>query len=126
SSDKESDRNLGHNIYVAGLSTRTEEADLERLFEPFGKARHKGTWHLSADLTSVYWQIDRCQIMRDPQTQSHRGFAFVTMARAEDADKAIEKLNGTELHHRCIRVELGKRARPRTPTPGKYLGPPKR
>ncbi|RKP24387.1 hypothetical protein SYNPS1DRAFT_23521 [Syncephalis pseudoplumigaleata] len=44
--------------------------------------------------------------MRDPQTQSHRGFAFVTMARAEDADKAIEKLNGTELHHRCIRVEL--------------------
>ncbi|KAI8050847.1 hypothetical protein BDF22DRAFT_693700 [Syncephalis plumigaleata] len=107
SDSKESDRNLGHNIYVAGLSTRTEEADLEELFHPFG-------------------EIARCQIMRDPQTQSHRGFAFVTMVNAEAAEKAIEKLHGIELHNRRIRVELGKRARPRTPTPGKYLGPPKR
>jgi RNA recognition motif-containing protein len=37
SENKKSDRNLGHNIYVAGLSTRTEEADLEELFHPFGE-----------------------------------------------------------------------------------------
>ncbi|KAI9590972.1 hypothetical protein BDF19DRAFT_389981 [Syncephalis fuscata] len=103
----EAKRNQGHNIYVAGLSYQTLEGDLEALFKEFGA-------------------IKRCQIMRDPQTQSHRGFAFVTMTDVQGARKAIEKLDGMELHRQRIRVELGKRARPRTPTPGQYLGPPKR
>lgn len=63
--------------------------------------------------------------MRDPHTNDHRGFAFVTMEHYEDADRAIEALNGLELEGRAIRVERAKRGRPRTPTPGRYYGPAK-
>ncbi|KAG0365016.1 hypothetical protein BGZ54_006947 [Gamsiella multidivaricata] len=48
--------------------------------------------------------------MYDPHTRESRGFAFVTMVRAEDADAAMQ----------------AKRGRARTPTPGQYRGPPKR
>ena len=89
--------------------------------------------------------------MRDPHTKDSRGFAFVTMELAEDADTAISSLNATELMGRTMNVEKARRGRARTrgsrflcsstslrtnrlnplvlflaATPGQYHGPPKR
>ncbi|KAI8598512.1 hypothetical protein EDD21DRAFT_382266 [Dissophora ornata] len=64
--------------------------------------------------------------MHDPHTRDSRGFAFVTMVRAEDADAAMQVLNGFELHGRAMSVNMARRGRARTPTPGQYRGPPKR
>ncbi|KAG0368663.1 hypothetical protein BGZ54_001474 [Gamsiella multidivaricata] len=99
--------NPGNNLFVNGLSNKTEQADLEDLFGKYGK-------------------VEKVQIMFDPHTRESRGFAFVTMVRPEDADAAMQVLNGFELHGRAMSVNMARRGRARTPTPGQYRGPPKR
>ncbi|KAG0032686.1 hypothetical protein BGZ81_010297 [Podila clonocystis] len=107
SNDNDESVNPGNNLFVNGLAIKTENADLEDLFGKYGK-------------------VDKVQIMQDPHTRESRGFAFVTMVKPEDADAAMQVLNGFELHGRAMSVKLAKRGRARTPTPGEYRGPPKR
>ena len=64
--------------------------------------------------------------MKDPHTQESRGFGFVKMVTAEEADAAKDGLQGESIEGRTLSIEKARRARPRTPTPGKYFGPPKR
>lgn len=64
--------------------------------------------------------------MKDPHTQESRGFGFVKMVTAEQADAAKEGLQGENIEGRTLSIEKARRSRPRTPTPGKYFGPPKR
>ncbi|RUS12454.1 hypothetical protein BC937DRAFT_87847 [Endogone sp. FLAS-F59071] len=64
--------------------------------------------------------------MYDPHSRESRGFAFIRMDTNDDAVRAIEGANGSELNGRNMSVEKAKRGRPRTPTPGRYYGPPKR
>lgn len=64
--------------------------------------------------------------MLDPHTKESRGFGFVNMVTAEQADAAKEGLQGEVIEGRTLSIEKARRARPRTPTPGKYFGPPKR
>ncbi|KIM82250.1 hypothetical protein PILCRDRAFT_473904 [Piloderma croceum F 1598] len=44
----------------------------------------------------------------------------------EEADAAITALNTTDLMGKTLNVEKARRGRARTPTPGRYYGPPKR
>lgn len=44
------------------------------------------------------------------------------MRSTEDATRAIEKLNGIELHGRNIRVDYSATTKPHAPTPGEYRG----
>jgi RNA recognition motif-containing protein len=53
--------------------------------------------------------------MMDRATNRPRGFAFVTMATAEEAQKAIAGLNGKDFGGRAITVNV---ARPREERPG--------
>jgi transformer-2 protein len=64
--------------------------------------------------------------MRDPHTRESRGFGFVNMATAQEADAAKEGLQGENYEGRTLSIEKARRAKPRTSTPGKYFGPPKR
>ena len=84
--------------------------------------------------------------MYDPYTRESRGFGFVTMESAEEADAAIAALNATDFMGKILNVEKvilvllpplyltqanktndkAHRGRARTPTPGRYYGPPKR
>lgn len=64
--------------------------------------------------------------MVDPHTKESRGFGFVKMVTAEQADAAKEGLQGEVIEGRTLSIEKARRSRPRTPTPGKYFGPPKR
>jgi len=64
--------------------------------------------------------------MYDPHTRESRGFGFVTMETGEEADAAITALNATEIMGKIVTVEKARRGRARTPTPGRYYGPPKR
>lgn len=67
-------------------------------------------------LTSVVPEhIERAEIIRDPETGRSRGFGFVDLASSEDAQRAIEELDGTEVMGRTLRVQLAKpRARTRS------------
>ncbi|KQK20866.1 RNA-binding protein CP33, chloroplastic [Brachypodium distachyon] len=63
----------------------------------------------AAELTSVFSEagsVDDVQIIYDKITDRSRGFAFVTMATAEEAAKAVQMFNGALLGGRTIRVNF--------------------
>lgn len=92
---------------MTGIHPRLTEDDVTRLFAKYG-------------------DVEKCQIMLDPHSKESRGFGFVKMATLEQADSAKERLQGEVFEGRTLSIEKARRSRPRTPTPGKYFGPPKR
>jgi cold-inducible RNA-binding protein len=73
------------NIFVGNLDFNTSEDELRQLFEAYG-------------------QVDRVAIMTDRDTGRSRGFGFVEMASAEDGEKAIAALNGSQVGGRTLNV----------------------
>lgn len=71
------------------MSFKTGEAELRDAFSQFGT------------VTDVY-------IAMDKMTGRPRGFAFVTMGTAEEAQLATEKLNGVDLDGRQLTVNEAK------------------
>lgn len=84
------------NIFVGNLDFNTSEEELRHLFEAYG-------------------QVDRVSIMTDRETGRSRGFGFVEMANAEDGEKAIAGLNGSQLGGRTLNVN---EARPKVERSG--------
>jgi len=80
------------NIYVGNLPYSTTDADLQALFQEFGS-------------------VESARVIIDRESQRSKGFGFVEMANSDEANKAIEALNGNEMEGRQIRVN---EARPRT------------
>jgi RNA recognition motif-containing protein len=72
-------------LYVGDLSVDTSEAQLRELF---GQAGH---------IKSITRQVDRT-------TKQLRNYAFIEMATADEAAKAIELLNGHEVDGRAMKV----------------------
>jgi len=54
--------------------------------------------------------VTEANLITDRETGRARGFGFVTMSNDEEANKAVEALNGAELDGRTITVNI---ARPR-------------
>ncbi|KAF9237077.1 hypothetical protein BU15DRAFT_49265, partial [Melanogaster broomeanus] len=104
---REGGLNPGNNLHVSGLSHKVDTRDLEQAFVKIGR-------------------VKKASVMYDPHTRESRGFGFVTMETAEEADAAITALNATDLMGKVMNVEKARRGRARTPTPGRYYGPPKR
>ena len=82
-------------LYVGNLPFQTTEDDLDSMFGQIGS-------------------VESVRIITDRDTGRSRGFGFVEMGD-EDADKAIEQLNGNELDGRALTVN---EARPQTPRQG--------
>ena len=83
------------NIFVGNLSYQTTQEDLLAAFSQYGN-------------------VERVNIVTDRDTGQPRGFAFVEMTEARDAQTAISQLNGAELNGRAMNVN---EARPK-PTGG--------
>jgi cold-inducible RNA-binding protein len=73
------------NIFVGNLDFNTGEDELRQLFATHG-------------------QVDRVSIMTDRDTGRSRGFGFVEMTNAEEGDKAIAALNGSQVGGRTLNV----------------------
>ncbi|KAF7375387.1 OPT-domain-containing protein [Mycena sanguinolenta] len=99
--------NPGNNLHVSGLSHKIDTRDLEAAFAKIGR-------------------VQKASVMYDPHTRESRGFGFVTMETPEEAEAAVAALHQSELGGKVIKVEKARRGRARTPTPGRYYGPPKR
>jgi RNA recognition motif-containing protein len=53
---------------------------------------------------TAYGQVDNVTIVKDRDTGQPRGFGFVEMANDEEAEKAINGMNGAQLGSRAINV----------------------
>ena len=53
---------------------------------------------------SRYGEVARAQVVTDRDTGRSRGFGFVEMPSAEEADKAIEALDGADAGGRKLTV----------------------
>ena len=82
---------MSNKLFVGNLSFNTTENDLNDAFAAFGT-------------------VTEANLMMDRTTNRPRGFGFVTMSSPEEAQKAIEGLNGREMDGRALTVNV---ARPR-------------
>ncbi len=78
-------------LYVGNLSYSVTSSDLEALFSQAGK-------------------VESAAVVTDKFSGQSKGFGFVEMSDPEEAAKAIDQFNETELKGRNIRVD---QARPR-------------
>ena len=63
-----------------------------------------------SDLLSKYGSVVSARVITDRMTNQSRGFGFVEMSNADEAQKAIAELNGTSFQGRTLTVN---EARPR-------------
>ena len=77
------------NMYVSNLSFHTMEADLRKLFEQFGS-------------------VSSAKIITDRDSGRSRGFGFVEMDSAPEAEQAIKGLNNKEIEGRAMSVSVAK------------------
>jgi len=82
-------------LFVGNLSFNTTENDLQAAFAAHGT-------------------VVEANLMMDRMTGRSRGFAFVTYATPEEAQKAIEAMNGAQLDNRALTVNI---ARPKEERP---------
>jgi len=80
---------MSSNIYVGNLTFNTSSSDLESLF-----AQH-GT-------------VTSAQVVNDRETGRSRGFGFVEMSSSDEANAAIEALNGRNVDGRDLTVNVAK------------------
>ncbi|XP_062194650.1 small ribosomal subunit protein cS22-like [Phragmites australis] len=58
------------------------------------------------DMFAEHGTVERAEVMYDKYTNRSRRFGFVTMSTAEEANAAVESLNGTEVGGRTIKVNV--------------------
>ena len=86
---------MGSKVYVGNLPFTVDEQQLRTLFEEGDR------------------EVLEVNIITDRDTGRPRGFAFVNMATEEDAEAAINSLNGTEVGGRALTVNLAREQQPR-------------
>jgi cold-inducible RNA-binding protein len=80
---------MSNKLFVGNLSFNTTENDLNDAFAAFGT-------------------VTETNLMMDRTTGRPRGFGFVTMGSAEEAQKAIEGMNGKDMDGRALTVNVAK------------------
>jgi RNA recognition motif-containing protein len=86
---------MNNKLYVGNLSSNTTENALQDTFAPHGT-------------------VAETKLITDQTTGQSRGFGFVTMSTPEEANHAIEALNGKSIDGQAITVSV---ARPREGKP---------
>ncbi|MBD66331.1 MAG: hypothetical protein CME62_14060 [Halobacteriovoraceae bacterium] len=74
-------------IYVGNMTYDMAEGDINKLFTKYGK-------------------VGKIQVIRDPETNKSKGIAFLQMYNREHALTAIDKLNGSEVNGRTLKVSI--------------------
>ncbi len=78
---------MASKLYVGNLSYDTRDDDLNELFSEYG-------------------QVVSAKVVMDRDTGRPRGFGFVEMGTADEAQKAIQELDGKDFMGRAIKVNL--------------------
>ena len=76
-------------LYVGNLSFDTSGSDLEQIFGEIGT-------------------VESATVIEDRDTGRSRGFGFIEMSNKDEAEQAIEQLNGKEVDGRELKVNEAK------------------
>jgi RNA recognition motif-containing protein len=87
---------MSSNLYVGNLPYEVNEEELRELF-------------------SAHGEVVSAKVITDRETGRPRGFGFVEMSQEEEAQKAIQSLDGQDFRGRNLKVNV---ARPREPRGG--------
>lgn len=87
---------MGRKLYVGNLSYSTDSSELEQIF-------------------SAHGTVQSAQVITDRETGRSKGFGFVEMGSDEEAQAAINALNGQQHGGRALTVN---EARPKEPGRG--------
>jgi cold-inducible RNA-binding protein len=90
-------------LYVGNLGYDTSEATIRTAFEAHG------------EVTSV-------NLITDRDTGRPKGFGFVEMGSADEAQKAKSALDGTQIDGRAVKVDVAKEQVARAPRSGGFGG----
>ena len=77
------------NLYVGNLLFDTTEADLKKIFEEFG-------------------EVTEVRLIMDKFSGKSKGFGFIEMPSKDEAEKAINELNGKDFNGRDLTVNVAK------------------
>lgn len=80
---------MSKKLFVGGLAWATDDHGLRAAFEQFG-------------------EVLDAKVITDRETGRSRGFGFVTFASPEDADTAIDEMNGSQLDGRTLNVNVAR------------------
>lgn len=86
---------MNQRLFVGNLAFQTTEEDLRSAFEAHGT-------------------VVEAKIITDRESGRSRGFGFLTMGTDEEAQRAIEAMNGVLVDGRALRVNVAEEKRPRT------------
>lgn len=87
---------MGKRLYVGGLPYSVTDNQLSDVFTPFGA-------------------VVSANVVTDKISGRSRGFGFVEMENDDDAQKAIDSLNGSQLEGRALTVNEARPKAPRAP-----------
>ena len=85
---------MGKKLYCGNISFKVTSSDLEQLFAQYGN-------------------VVSAQVIEDRDTGRSKGFGFVEMSSEEEANAAIEALDGNEHEGRNLKVNEAKPREPR-------------
>ncbi len=80
---------MAKKLYVGNLSYDTSDSDLQSMFEEFGT-------------------VESVQVIKDRDSGRSKGFGFVEMSNGQEAQAAIDALNGKEVDGRALTVNEAK------------------
>jgi cold-inducible RNA-binding protein len=76
-------------LYVGNLTYEVTNSELEKMFQPHG-------------------QVESAQVIMDRDTGRSKGFGFVEMGTPQEAQAAIQALNGQQSNGRALTVNEAK------------------
>ena len=80
---------MNNKLYVGGLAYSVSDQELNTLFQAHGT-------------------VESASVVKNRDTNDSRGFGFVEMSSQEEAEAAIQALNGTDLQGRSLTVNVAK------------------
>jgi RNA recognition motif-containing protein len=80
---------MAQKLFVGGIAFATTNEGLREMFTQAGT-------------------VVSATVITDQATGHSRGFGFVEMSTTEEADKAVQQLNGRDLDGRSLKVEISK------------------
>lgn len=90
---------MNSQLYVGNISFTTTEEDLRDFFGAAGA-------------------VSSAKIIIDRETGKSRGFGFVEMSNADEAQAAVDQLNGKDLNGRQLRVNIAQEKQNKKPSFG--------